>query len=340
MMIRSCVRTTVASVLALLAAESTAGESIEFERDIQPILRAHCADCHGEGEQNGGISFAHRPSVFAEADSGERAVVAGDVGASNLLARISTDDQSLRMPPDGDRLTDEQIERLRDWVAAGAPWPEVREVAMDEKSEQANWAFQPITDPVPPAVQDETWPRGALDRFIQSRRENAGLSPAPDTDPVTLIRRATYALTGLPPTPTEVQEFVAAADSPQGIEKAFADLVDRLLSRASYGERWGRHWMDWVRYADTAGDNSDFPIPQAYRYRNYIIDAFNEDLPYDRFLTEQLAGDLLPANTLEQRNRQTIRPATSPWRGVSDRWSSGIRGTSRLRTRSTMLVAR
>ena len=121
-----------------------------------------------------------------------------------------------------------------------------------------------------------------------------------------LIRRATYGLTGLPPSPEEVERFLEAVESPRGLEGAFADLVDELLARKSYGERWGRHWMDWVRYADTAGDNSDFPIPQAYLYRNYIIEAFNEDLPYDRFLTEQIAGDLLPAESQEQWNRQTI----------------------------------
>jgi hypothetical protein len=168
-----------------------------------------------------------------------------------------------------------------------------------------HWSFRPLTYPDAPAAKDESWPRNPIDRFIQRRREAVALTTAPDATPEVLIRRASYGLTGLPPTPEEVHEFVTAAHS-QGTEKAFAELIDRLLARPAYGERWGRHWMDWVRYADTAGDNSDFPIPQAYLYRNYIIDAFNQDLPYYRFLIEQIAGDLLPAKSQEERNRQTI----------------------------------
>ena len=209
------------------------------------------------------------------------------------------------MPPEDEPLGEDAIALLERWIAEGAVWSEAESVEVQEVGRE-HWSFQPIRDPQPPSVGNESWPRNTIDRFIQSRRESAGLQVVPDADPRTLIRRASYGLTGLPPTPDEVREFVAATQSRVGPEVAFAELVDRLLSRPAYGERWGRHWMDWVRYADTAGDNSDFPIPQAFLYRNYIIDAFNDDLPYDRFLTEQIAGDLLPAETQEQRNRQNI----------------------------------
>ena len=152
-----------------------------------------------------------------------------------------------------------------------------------------------------PAVKDTAWPRSDLDRFILAKLEERGLRPNADADKRTLLRRATYDLTGLPPTPEETREFLAD-QSPD----AFAKVIERLLASPAYGEKWGRHWLDLVRYADTSGCNSDFPIPSAYRYRNYVIDAFNRDLPYDEFLREQIAGDLLPAANDEERFRKII----------------------------------
>jgi hypothetical protein len=308
----------VAAARGALADEEARRERREpdFVRDVQPILKRHCLECHGAEEQNSSLSFVDRKSVFAEADSGARSVVAGEPEKSELIRRIRSVDEDARMPPEGERLSAAEIEVLTRWIAGGAKWPEVDSTHALSRSERRltseHWAFQPLTHPEPPAVKDESWPRNAIDRFIQARREAAGLKAAPDATPEVLIRRASYGLTGLPPTPEEVREFVeeyrGADPAPlaKGSAAPFAELVDRLLARPTYGERWGRHWMDWVRYADTAGDNSDFPIPQAYLYRNYIIDSFNVDLPYDRFLIEQIAGDLLPAETQEQRNRQTI----------------------------------
>ncbi|WP_164103747.1 PSD1 and planctomycete cytochrome C domain-containing protein [Candidatus Laterigemmans baculatus] len=305
-MSRVCWIVTAACWLGLCPLAGRAAEKVDFLRDVQPVLQQHCAECHGAEERNGGFSFDDPSSLFDEADSGGYVVLAGKPEQSELLRRVLSSDESDQMPPEGERLSSAEIELLRRWVAQGAPWPESAGQPESAKLTSRHWSFQPLSNPAPPPVQDERWPRNPLDRFIQARREAAGLAAMPDADPATLIRRISYGLTGLPPTPDEVRLFLAAAESPTGIDGACQDLVDRLLSRPAYGERWGRHWMDWVRYADTAGDNSDYPIPQAYLYRDYIIESFNQDLPYDRFLTEQIAGDLLPADSQQQRNRQTI----------------------------------
>lgn len=283
-----------------------AADSVDFGRDVQPVLMRHCGKCHSGNERNGGLSFNNQASAFAETDSGRRGIVPGDPAMSEILQRISSNDEDLRMPPEGERLSVSQIDVLRRWIADGAHWPESEAPVAGGKVKTSHWSFQPLAEVAVPDVHGSAWGRVPLDQFILAKREAAGVVVADDADAVTLIRRASYVLTGLPPTPRQVDEFVADADSAKGLSQAFAELVDRLLQQRSYGERWGRHWMDWVRYADTAGDNSDFPIPQAYLYRNYIIESLNSDIPYDRFLTEQLAGDLLPATTQEERNRLTI----------------------------------
>ncbi|MEM9585974.1 MAG: PSD1 and planctomycete cytochrome C domain-containing protein, partial [Planctomycetota bacterium] len=279
---------------------------VDFRRDIEPVLRARCLSCHGADEQNGGLRFDAPRHAMAEGDSGQPAIVAGKPDQSELLFRVQSTDEYDQMPPDGERLTEDEINQIREWIQAGASWPASANVAVNERSESNHWAFQPIGGVLPPDVEDADWAISPIDQFVQARREAEGLSVAADAEPVALIRRASYALTGLPPTPAQVRQFVESSTSAQEQRVVFAQLVDDLLGRREYGERWGRHWMDWVRYADTAGDNSDYPIPQAYLYRNYVIDSLNRDVPYDRFLTEQIAGDLLPADSLEQRNRQRI----------------------------------
>lgn len=296
------------SIFILLCVGVTAGlgaDSVDFPNQIQPLLTKHCIECHGADEQNGGLRLDRPGDATAQADSGKRAVVANNPDASELFVRVTSTDEQDQMPPEGDRLSESEIELLRRWIQSGADWPATVEDAPDAAIESDHWAFQPIRQITPPHVEPLNWPRGDLDRFVQARVEKAGLSLAEDASPLVLVRRATYALTGLPPTIAEVETFGQHVAT-DGVEVAMAELVDGLLRRPSYGERWGRHWMDWVRYADTAGDNSDYPIPQAYLYRNYIIQSLNDDLPYDRFLTEQIAGDLLPADTLQERNRQTI----------------------------------
>jgi len=179
------------------------------------------------------------------------------------------------------------------------------------------WSFRPVTNPAPPSVRDTAWPLSDVDRFILAELERQKLTPVASADKRTLIRRATYDLTGLPPAPADINRFLAD-DSPQ----AFARVVDRLLDSPQYGECWGRHWMDLVRYADTAGDNSDYPIPQAYLYRNYIINSFNADKPYDEFIREQIAGDLLPASSDQQRNEHII---ATGYLAISRRFGSVIK---------------
>src|SRR5688500_168962 len=191
----------------------------------------------------------------------------------------------------------------------------------DEAAARRWWSFQPVAEHTPPKVADDAWARGEIDRFILAKLEAEGMTPPPPADKRTLIRRATFDLTGLPPTPAEVNAFLAD-ESPD----AFAKVVERLLASKQYGERWGRHWLDVVRYADTSGCNGDFPVPDAWRYRNYVIDAFNKDKPYDQFLREQIAGDLLPVPSEvegpardEQRFEQTVATGYLP---ISRRFSS------------------
>jgi hypothetical protein len=176
------------------------------------------------------------------------------------------------------------------------------------------WSFRPALEPLLPEVDDHGWSQAAIDRFLFARLADAGMQPPPSADKRTLIRRATFDLTGLPPTPDEIQAFLEN-DSPD----AFANLIDRLLASPHYGEQWGRHWLDVVRYADTSGCNGDFPIPQAYRYRNYVVDSFNSDKPYDQFVREQIAGDLLPFESLDERNEQVT---ATGYLAISRRFSS------------------
>jgi len=286
---------------------STAQDAPDFQGDIAPILKRHCLECHGPEKQSGGTRYDRRETAFAAGDSGGAAVVPGKPDESELLYRIASTHKDDQMPPDGERLSGTEIAAIRDWIAAGAEWPETP--ASDLTNAQkgsGHWAFQPVRGTTPPEVADAVWAGNPIDRFLAAKRDADGLRAVGPAEPGALLRRLSYDLTGLPPEPEEIAIFLDEAKSPGGFDVAYARAIDRLLASTAYGERWARHWLDWARYADTAGDNSDFPIPQAYLYRNYVIDAFNADLPYDRFLTEQLAGDLLPAKDREERNRQTI----------------------------------
>ncbi len=289
-------------LLLLLITTTQLTAAPDFARDIQPIFEAHCLKCHGPAEQNGGLRYDQKQAALAQADSGQHAIVPGDVAQSALLQRVTSPHKSDQMPPKGARLTPEQITTLTAWIEAGADWPGAGAPAVvATKPATTHWAFHPLTAPPIPNVKDKAWPLNPIDHFIQAGREAAGLAPAPDAAPHVLARRLHYALTGLPPTASQ-----SPFSNPQSSISNLRIEIERLLASPHYGERWARHWLDWVRYADTAGDNSDYPIPQARLYRDYVIAALNADLPYDRFLTEQLAGDLLPAATQDQRNRQTI----------------------------------
>ncbi|MEL6107689.1 MAG: DUF1553 domain-containing protein [Planctomycetota bacterium] len=276
----------------------------ELESKARDLLREHCVSCHGGDESNGGLRLDRASSLATVGDSGKRAIVPGNAEKSELVARLISRDEDTRMPPEGERLGDDDIELIQAWIANGAAWNESNGNSTERDARLDHWAFQPITPSAIPC-RDETWSSHPIDRFLQAARRKAGDSVVADASPRVVLRRLHYDLLGLPPTFSEVQAFEARWHL-AGAETAIEASVDRLLARDEYGERWGRHWMDWVRYADTAGDNSDYPIPQAFLYRNYIIDSLNEDVPYDQFLIEQLAGDLLPAETEADRKRQTI----------------------------------
>jgi uncharacterized coiled-coil protein SlyX len=295
----------------LARADSPRAEDIEFfENEIRPLLARHCFECHGENQKpSGGLRLDSRAAILQGGESG--AVVApGKPDESLLIEAVRY--RSVEMPPKG-KLPDDQIAKLVRWVEIGLPWPDGGEQAESAPRGKAFeitgaqrhfWSFQPIASPPPPPVRDSAWPLGEIDRFILAKLEARQLAPNPPADRRTLLRRVTFDLTGLPPAPAEIDSFVTD-HRPDALEK----VVDRLLGSKQYGERWGRHWLDVVRYADTAGDVADYPVPQAYRYRNYVIDAMNGDKPYDVFVREQLAGDIL-AKTAPREQFAELTTAT------------------------------
>ncbi|MEW4569764.1 PSD1 and planctomycete cytochrome C domain-containing protein [Tautonia sp. JC769] len=262
-----------------------------FESRVRPILIDRCQRCHGEENQKGDLRVDSLAHLLGGGRTGP-AVVPGDLVESLLVEAVRY--EGFEMPPDG-QLPAEEVEALVRWVELGAPWPgqehaeAIRETpGTFTDADRSYWALQPVAEVEAPAVNDSGWGRNPIDRFIFDRLDAAGLSPAPEADRRTLIRRATFDLHGLPPTPEEVDAFLAD-DSPD----AFDRLVDRLLDSPRYGERWGRHWLDLVRFAESDGYRADAYRPFAWRYRDYVIDAFNRDLPYDQFVREQIAGDEL-----------------------------------------------
>jgi hypothetical protein len=264
-----------------------------FETRVRPVLAEHCHSCHGPTKQKAGLRLDSRAALLKGGDDGP-VVIPGQPNQSALVRAIRYSGD-VRMPPKG-KLPAEVIAALTAWVKMGVPWPESDKTAPG-KTETAitpskHWAFQPVRKPSPPAVKDEQWVRTTLDRFVLARLKSQGLAPAKQADRRTLIRRVSFDLIGLPPTSKQVAVFEADS-APNAYEK----LVDRLLACPHYGERWGRHWLDVARYADTKGYVflEERRYPYAYTYRDYVIRAFNEDLPYDQFIVEQLAADRLPS---------------------------------------------
>lgn len=280
-----------------------------FESKIRPVLAQRCYECHSQEskELGGNLLLDSRPGIIKGGDT-EPPVVPGDPANSLLVKAIRYTDPDLKMPP-SEKLPAHEIADLERWVSLRAPDPRLLDTVKTARSKSTIdwdkgrdfWSLKPVTSPPVPIVKDASWPTSDLDRFVLARQEAAGLHPATDAEKLTLLRRITFDLIGLPPTPAEIIEF-EGDHSPE----AYAKVVERLLQSPQYGERWGRHWLDVVRYSDTAGDNSDFPIPQMYRYRNWVIDAFNRDLPYDQFVREQLAGDLLGGATPAEANQRLI----------------------------------
>jgi len=269
-----------------------------FSERIRPLLSQNCLSCHSATPQ-AELQLDSREHMLKGGRSGP-ALVPGDPEKSLLIEAVEQKNQKLKMPP-GKKLSEDQLADLAAWVKRGAAWAggaiTLADAGYQITAEQrAFWSFQPLKEPAVPAVKNRRWVRTPVDNFILAKLEAKGLKPASAASKRALIRRANYDLTGLPPTPEEVEAFVR--DRSKG---AFAKVVDRLLSSPHYGERWGRHWLDVVRYADTAGDSADYPVPQAYLYRNYVIDSLSADKPYDEFIREQIAGDLLPAHSDTER---------------------------------------
>lgn len=255
-----------------------------FELKIRPRLMEACVKCHGGEKISNGLRLDAREHLLKGGERGA-ALIPGDPENSLLMRALRREHEDYSMPPKK-ALSAAAVEDFRKWIEAGAPWP-AHLAGAGKEGEGRHWAFQPVRKVSPPNEPDALSPH-PIDQFIRARQKELGLRPVAPADRRALIRRASYDLAGLPPTPSRVKAFLAN-DRPN----AFAELVDEALASPRYGERWGRHWLDLARYADTAGENSDYPIPQAYLYRNYVIDSFNEDKPYDLFLKEQIAGDIL-----------------------------------------------
>src|SRR5712692_990899 len=263
-----------------------------FEMRIRPLFQEKCAGCHSDEKRTSGLSLETRQGFVSGGNRGPVAI-AGKPEESRIIQAVEQSG-ALKMPP-GSKLRAEQIEDLRTWVRAGMPWPEAAPPADARAPKSDHWAFKAPVVPPLPAVRNASWPRNPIDRFVLARLEKEGLAPSPEADRAALIRRLSLDLIGLPPTPAEIDAFLADRRA-----DAYDRQVDRLLASPHYGERWGRHWLDAARYADTNGFGYDNPRVM-WHYRDWVINALNRDMPFDEFTIEQLAGDLLPKATLDQK---------------------------------------
>ncbi|MDB5295744.1 MAG: hypothetical protein JWO31_1727, partial [Phycisphaerales bacterium] len=281
-----------------------------FEKKIRPVLVENCYNCHSaDTNAKGGLRVDDRVGLLSGGNTAA-AIVPGKPGDSLLLKAVSYTDDGLKMPPKK-QLSAEQVADLTTWIQNGAAWPqphvpktlEGKPNPEYDRLKKEHWAWQPLANPAPPAVRDAAWPRDDIDRFVLAKLEEKKLAPVGDADKASLLRRVTFDLTGLPPTPEALTAFASDASA-----DAFEKVVDRLLASPQFGERWGRHWLDVARYAESTGGSRNVPYPHAWRYRDWVIDAVNADKPYDQFVREQVAGDLLPAAT--DAERDALRVAT------------------------------
>ena len=285
---RSFLRPAFVALLLLASAQaedSQPSAAARFDSQIRPLLEKHCVECHGPKKQKGELRLDAKPFAFKGGHDG-LAIVPGDLTKSLLLKRVLSTDDDDRMPPEGDRLSPEQIALLKSWIEKGAVWPENaadKAAAVDKRLQ--HWSVLP---------EKTADPAASIDSFIRTKLEEKGLALSPEADRRTLLRRLSFDLLGLPPTPEQVEEFVHSTDP-----DAYGKLVDQLLASPHYGERWARHWLDIAHYADTQGFERDKLRPNAWRYRDYVIDSLNSDKRYDHFLREQIAGDILAPNTAE-----------------------------------------
>jgi hypothetical protein len=278
------------------AAEPTAEQVEFFEKKVRPVLAENCFKCHSDrAKPKGGLRLDSRAGLLKGGDNGP-ALIPGQPEKSRIIEAVSYKNADLTMPPKG-KLPDAILADLTAWVKMGAPWPSdaadtgpLTKDGIDiAKRKREHWCWQPVRPQTPPAVRDAAWPRDPVDRFILAKLEDKGLKPAAPADKRTLLRRVTFDLTGLPPTPEEIDAFLTDRSA-----DAYEKVVDRLLRSPRFGERWARHWLDLVRYGESRGHEFDPNIPNAYQYRDYVIRALNSDVPYDQFVREHVAGDLLP----------------------------------------------
>jgi len=306
---------TTALIFAVLAVSPrvSADDGLDFfEKKVRPLLSERCYECHSPAKKvKGGLRLDNRDGWVKGGDNGP-AIVPGDPEKSLLVSAIRYKDKDLQMP-EKRKLPDEEIAILEQWVKMGAPDPRTgnevaaakKQVGLSIEEGKKFWSYRPVQSVTPPAVKDGAWPRNDIDRFILAKIEAANLHPAPDATPEVLVRRLYYDLIGLPPSPEEMEAFVQGYSAPSNAQKALADAVDRLLASPRFGEAWGRHWLDVARFAESSGGGRTLLFKDAWRYRDYVIESFNADVPFDRFIREQLAGDLLPAATPAEERRLT-----------------------------------
>ncbi len=273
--------------------------AVDFARDVEPILHQRCYLCHGSQQQMSGLRLDSRDAALAGGLSGP-AVVPGDPAASALIARVSSDRSGFRMPPGDDVLSGEEVAALRAWIAEGAEWQgtaplTAESAAAREEVAERHWAFQPIRRPKVPSTAGREWIRSPIDAFVLAKLESEGLAPSGEASATTLLRRLHLDLVGLPPSPEDLRRYLALGS------RGYATAVDELINSPHFGERWSLSWLDLARYADSDGYERDPLRPHAWRWRHWVIDAINRDMPFDRFTREQVAGDLLPGAGVEQR---------------------------------------
>jgi len=282
------------TALVCIAADTRAADAEFFEKKVRPVLIEHCYSCHSADAKKlkAGLRLDGRAHLLKGGDNGP-AIDLNDPAKSRMIEAIGYENVELRMPPKG-KLPATAIADLTTWVKMGAAWPnETASAAVAAQCDLAkrkaeHWAWRPIAPVAIPVVRDATWPLGPIDRFVLAKLEANKLRPASPATPDSLLRRVYFDLVGLPP-PIDVAQSFAADSSP----RAYEQLVDRLLASPQFGERWARHWLDLVRYSETRGNEFDYVNPNAWQYRDYLIRALNADVPYDKFVTEHLAGDLI-----------------------------------------------
>lgn len=279
------IRCFLCAALAAWGTNARAADPVDFTRDIEPLFRQRCLQCHGAVTQMSGLRLDDRTSALKGGASGA-VILPGKSAESRLIRLVAGLEGKTVMPPAGARLSAGQVATLRAWIDQGAVWPDAAR-AEPVKARPAHWSFRPISRPDPPRTRNEAWARNAIDRFVLERLEREGAEASPEADRRTLIRRVSLDLTGLPPTPAEVRTFLL-----DNRADAYERLVDRLLDSPHYGERWARHWLDLARYADSDGYEKDYVRPHAWRWRQWVIESFNRDQPFDQFTIEQIASTL------------------------------------------------